>query len=137
MTAGIVVYAITNLFFTASQTSGFSKKEIFQFDLDTGFSGGEIGLGDSFSVSPVIYNDATEKMYVFLEGQIPEYTDAYLADSFLYTYDANGDWTLVESGNGTDVYVYRSTDMTTLQPGESTSALTNQMITKSITNGSY
>lgn len=62
MTTGIVAYDITNLFFTASQTSEFSKKEMFQFDLDTGLASAEIAPGDSFSVSPVIYNDATEEM---------------------------------------------------------------------------
>ena len=56
----MVSYAVTNLFFTKSQTSDFSKKKIFQFDLDTGLSSGEVGPGDSFSVSPVIFNEATE-----------------------------------------------------------------------------
>lgn len=47
------------LFSLKSHTSDFSKKQIFQFDFDTGLSNGEIGLGDSFAVNPVIYNDAT------------------------------------------------------------------------------
>lgn len=68
MATVIVAYAITNLFLTKSQTSEFSKKQIFQFDLNTGMSSGEIGPGDSFSVSPVIINDATEEMYVFIYG---------------------------------------------------------------------
>ena len=136
----IVVYAITNLFFTKSQTSEFSKKQIFQFDLDTGISSSEIGPGDSFSVSPVIFNDATEEMYVFVEIQMPEYTDSSLpesGDSHLYTFDVNEEWTLVESGSGTVVYAYASADMTALQPGESTSALTTQMTMQSITNAEY
>ena len=140
MATVIVAYAITNLFFTNSETSEFSKKQIFRFNLDTGISSGEIGPGDSFSVSPVIYNDATEEMYVFLEIQMPEYTDSSLSepgDSLLYTYEVNEEWTLVESGNGTVVYAYGSADMTALQPGESTSALTTQMIMKSITNAEY
>lgn len=65
MATVIVVYAITSLFFRSSQISEFSKKEIFQFNLDTGLSSAEIGPGDSFSVSPVIYNDDTEETYVF------------------------------------------------------------------------
>lgn len=92
-------------------------------------------------MSPVIYNDATEEMYVFLEIQMPEYADSSLSgDSLLYTFDVNGEWTLGESGergNGTVVYAYGSADMTALQPGESTNALTNQMIMKSITNAKY
>ena len=140
MATVIVAYAITNLFFTNSETSEFSKKQIFRFNLDTGISSGEIGPGDSFSVSPVIYNDATEEMYVFVEIQMPEYLASSLpesGDSLLYTFDANEEWILVESGNGTVVYAYGSADMTALQPGESTSALTTQMIMKSITNAEY
>lgn len=128
MATVIVAYVITNLFFTTSQSSEFPKKQIFQFDLDAGLSSGEIGPEDSFSVSPVIYNDATEEMYVFLRIQMPEYTDSSLPElgaSLLYTYDVNEGWTLVESGNGTVVYAYGSADMTALQPGESTSALTS------------
>lgn len=140
MATVMVTYAITNLFFTKSQTSEFSKKQIFQFDLDTGISSGEIGPGDSFSVSPVIFNDATEEMYVFVEIQMPEYTDSSLpesGDSLLYTFDVNEEWTLVESGNGTVVYAYGRADMTALQPGESTSSLTTQMTMKSITHAEY
>lgn len=92
-------------------------------------------------MSPVIYNDATEEMYVFLEIQMPDYTsdntDSSLSDSLLYPYDVNGEWTLVESserGNGTVVYAYGSANMTALQPGESTSALTEQMTMRSITS---
>lgn len=96
-------------------------------------------------MSPVIYNDATEEMYVFLEIQMPDYTsdntsdntDSSLSDSLLYPYDVNEEWTLVESserGNGTVVYAYGSANMTALQPGESTSALTEQMTMRSITS---
>lgn len=72
---------------------------------------------------------------------MPEYTDSSLSgDSLLYTFDVNGEWTLVESGergNGTVVYAYGGADMTALQPGESTSALTEQMAMRSITNAEY
>ena len=136
----IVDYAITNLFFTKSQTSVFSKKQIFQFDLDTGLNSGEIGPGDSFSVSPVIMNDATEEMYVFVGIHMPECLASSLPESEnsrLYTFDANEEWILVESDNETVVYAYGSAEMTALQPGESTSALTTQMTMKSITNAEY
>ena len=66
MATMIVACVITNLFFTKSHTSEFSKKQIFQFDLDTGMNSGEVGPGDCFSVSPVIFNDATDEMYVFI-----------------------------------------------------------------------
>lgn len=127
-----VAYAITNLFFIKSQTSEFSKKQIFQFDLDTGIGSGELGPGDSFSVSPVIFNDATEEMYVFVGIQMPT-----TSDGMLYVFDVDEEWTLVESGNGSVVYAYGSGDMTALQPGESTSDLTSQMTMKPITNVEY
>ena len=127
MATVIVAYAVTNLFFTKSQTSDFSKKQIFQFDLDTGLSSGEVGPGDSFSVSPVIFNDATEEMYVFIQVDMPE-----TANGMLYSFEADEEWTLVESGNGTVVYAYGTDEMTLLGSGDSTSALTNQMTMQSL-----
>ena len=41
----IIVYAITSLFFTKSETSKLSKKTVVQFDLTTDMSSGEVGLG--------------------------------------------------------------------------------------------
>ena len=128
----IVAYAITNLFFTKSQTSDFSKKQIFQFDLDTGLSSGEVAPGDSFSVSPVIFNDATEEMYVFIQVAMPE-----TSDGTLYSFDVDDDWCLVSEDSGTVVYAYGDTEMTVLSPGDSTIALTNQMTMQSISNAEY
>ena len=128
----IVAYAITNLFFTKSQTSDFSKKQIFQFDLDTGLSSGEVGPGDSFSVSPVIFNDATEEMYVFIQVDMPE-----TANGMLYSFDADAEWCFLSEDGGTVVYAYGNAEMTALQPGESTNALTEQMTMQSISNAEY
>ena len=87
MATMIVACAITNLFFTKSHTSEFSKKKIFQFDLDTGMNSGEVGPGDSFPVSPVIFNDATEEMYVFIQVDM-----ATTADGVLYLFDVDDEW---------------------------------------------
>ena len=88
----------------------------------------------------MIFNDATEEMYVFVEIQMPEYTDSSLPDSedsLLYTFDVNEEWTLVESDNGIVVYAYGSAEMTVLSPGDSTSALTEQITMISISNAKY
>ena len=140
MATVITAYAIKNLFFTESQTSKFSKKQIFQFELETGMSGGEIGPGDSFFVNPVIYNDATEEMYVFVKIQMPQYMDfsqPKAEELFLYTFDVDEEWKFIESSNGTVVYAYGNDDMTVLCPGDSTWALTNQMTMKSISNAEF
>ena len=128
----IVAYAITSLYFTKSQTSDFSKKQIFQFDLDTGLGSGEVGPGDSFSVSPVISNDATEEMYVFIQVDMPA-TD----DGALYSFEADDEWCFLGEDEGTAVYAYGNAEMTVLYPGDRTSALTNEMTMKSISNAEY
>ena len=69
--SAIVAYAVASLFFTRNETSDFSKKTIFQFNLSTGLTSGELGPGDSFSTSPTIENDATEDMYVFIMVEMP------------------------------------------------------------------
>ena len=132
MATVIVAYAVTKLFFMKSQTSDFSKKQIFQFDLDTGLSSGEIAPGDSFSVSPVIFNDSTEEMYVFIQVDMPE-----TGNGMLYSFDADDDWCFLSEDGGTVVYAYGNSEMTALQPGESTSALTEQMKMNEVSNAEY
>ena len=128
----IIVYAITSLFFTSSETSNFSKKTVFRFDLTTDMAETEVGPGDSFDVKPVVHNDATEEMYVFLRVDMPT-----TADGAIYSFDIDDEWVLVESGNGVVVYAYGETEMTVLCPGDSTSALTEQMTMRSISNAEY
>ncbi len=132
MATVIVAYAVTKLFFMKSQTSDFSKKQIFQFDLDTGLSSGEIAPGDSFSVSPVIFNDSTEEMYVFIQVDMPE-----TGNGMLYSFDTDDDWCFLSEDGGTVVYAYGNSEMTALQPGESTSALTEQMKMNEVSNAEY
>lgn len=129
----IVAYAITTLFFLRrEELQVFSKKVSFQFELGIGASTGEVGPGDSISVNPVVTNSATEAMYVFVKIQIPE-----LDGSPLYTFRADDDWVLVESADGTDIFAYANPEMTVLNPGESTTILTNQMTMRSISNAEY
>ena len=77
-------------------------------------------------------NSATEEMYVFVKIQMPGWNS-----SPLYTLRADDEWALVESLAGSVVYAYANQEMTILCPGESTSALTNQMIMRSISNAEY
>ena len=130
----IVAYAITNLFSMKSYTSSFTPKQVFQFDFNTGLNGGEIGPGDSFSVNPFIYNDATEDMYVFIEIEMP-----LVWTTPLYSFTPSDDWCVVESDGGVVVYAYTagSEFMTVLSPGDCTTALTEQMTMRSITNAEY
>ncbi|MGN0400202.1 MAG: hypothetical protein ACI4EO_08775 [Blautia sp.] len=80
----MIAYAITALFFSSSETSNFSKKTVFQFDLSTDMSATEVGPGDSLDVKPVVYNDATEEMYVFIQVDMPT-----TADGALYSFDVD------------------------------------------------
>ena len=59
------------------------------------------------------------------------------ADGALYSFDADDEWCFLSEDGGTIVYAYGSAEMTALSPGESTSALTNQMTMKSISNAEY
>ena len=128
----IIAYAITSLFFTKSETSKLSKKTVFQFDLTTDMAATEVGPGDSFAVSPAIFNDATEEMYVFIQVDMPT-----TVDGALFLFDTDNDWCVVCEDSGKVVYAYGDTEMTVLCPGESTSALTNQMTMRSISIAEY
>lgn len=131
---GAGVYAMTRYYLAKSVTSEFTKKHIFTFDLSTELTPEEIGPGDSFRVNPTVYNDATEEMYVFLSLDMP-----LVSEIALYSYEINDDsWIMVEEAGGTVVYAYASNDiMTPLSLGELTTALTDQMSMKDISNAEY
>ncbi len=128
----IVVYAITSLFFTNSETSKLSKRTVFQFNLTTAMVEAKVGPGDSFDVKPVIYNDATEEMYVFIQVDMP-----IVADGALYLFDVDNEWIPVNDNGGTIIYAYAGSEMTALQPGNSTSTLTERMTMDVISNAEY
>lgn len=88
--ATMIVYAITSLFFTNSETSKLNKKTVFQFNLTTDMSATEVGPGDSFDVKPVVYSDATEEMYVFIQVDMPT-----TVDGALFLFDTDNDWCVV------------------------------------------
>ena len=128
----IIAYAITTLFYTKSETSQLSKKMVFQFDLETDMTATELGPGDSFDVKPVVTSDATEDMYVFIQVDMPE-----TVDGALYTFEVKPEWIPVGDRDGRIVYAYADSEMTPLQPGDSTSALTERMKMNEISNAEY
>ena len=71
-------------------------------------------------------------MYVFIQVDMPS-----TVDGALYSFDADNEWIPVSENDGTMVYAYANSEMTALQPGDSTSALTEQMTMKSISNAEY
>ena len=131
-TSVTVVYGVTSLFFTKSKTTELSKKVIFQFDLSLDATSAEIGPGDSFSVNPTITNGATEQMYVFVEIRMPNFDNEWL-----YTYDVASEWIEVENTVNKLVYAYGTSDMQVLEPGDNTTALTEQMTMRSVSNAEY
>lgn len=123
-TTTVVAYAITTLFFKGeSQTSDYSKKTYFEITSSEFFTAsGEIGLGESMSINPVITSDAIENMYVFIRVEMPAYTD-----TGLYSMNINDGWSVEEYGVEGEQYiaVYRYDKV--LEPGESTSPLSNSL----------
>ena len=106
----VVAYAITTLFFKGeTQTSDYSKKTYFEFD-GSGFftASGEVGLGESMSINPVITSEATVDMYVFIRVEMPGYNSAGL-----YEIDLNSGWSVEEEQVVGDKWfsVYRYNDV--------------------------
>lgn len=127
-----IAYAITSLFFSDSETSNLSKKTLFQFELSTDMVATEVGPGDSFDVKPLVYNDATEEMYVFIQVDLPTNQG-----NAIYSYNVSNDWCVVHENNGSKIYAYADSVMTVLYQGESTSSLTEQMTMNSMNNAEY
>ena len=128
----VTAYALVRMFYMQDVRSDFTKKQIFEFELNAEMASQELGPGDSFAVSPVIDNTATEEMYVFIQVDMPT-----TVDGALFLFDTDNDWCVVCEDSGKVVYAYGDTEMTVLCPGESTSALTNQMTMRSISIAEY
>lgn len=127
--AALVTYALTSFFTRAEVVLFPEKKSFFEIVVSGGDQPGEIGPGDSFSTSPVVYNDATEEMYVFIKVEMPD-----VNGEPLYTFSIGEGWTLVEDG----VYAYADGGvMTTLTPGDSTTSFTTQMSMKAISRADF
>lgn len=128
----IIVYAITSLLSSNSETLKLSKNKVFQFDLTTDMVSTEMEPGDSFDVKPVVNSDATEEIYVFIQADMPT-----TVDGALYSFNADNEWIPVSDNDRTIIYAYTNSEMTALQPGDSTSALTEQMTMDEISNAEY
>lgn len=90
----VVVYAASVLFFNSeSQTSDYSKKDIFEFSVNEFFTGsGEFGPGESKSINPIVTSDASIDSYAVIVVEMPKY-----GGGGLYTINNSSDWVLVES----------------------------------------
>lgn len=125
----IIAYAITSYFTTGELRLEPTPKHYFEININDENTPGEIGPGDSFSTSPVVHNDATEEMYVFIKVEMPD-----VNGEPLYTFSIGEGWTLVEDG----VYAYADGGvMTTLTPGDSTTSFTTQMSMKAISRADF
>lgn len=135
-----VVFALTTvaiaaiIFFTSqSEKSQNTKGDIFKINLSTGMTSTEVLPGDSFFCSPVVTNDATKEMYVFVAVDTPS-----LENESIYEYIIGDDWVLVENTAERQVYAYGSSAaLTTLALAESTSPMTTQMTMKNISSADY
>ena len=92
----------------------------------------EVGPGDSFYVEPLVYNDATEEMYVFIRVDLPTNEG-----NAIYSFDVSDEWCVVSEDEGLVVCAYANSEMTALQLGDSTSALTEQMAMNQMSNAEY
>ena len=97
----MIAYAITSFFFARSVTSNLSKKKVFQFELTTGMVATEVGPGDSFDAKPIVNNDLTEEMYVFIQVDMPT-----TGDGALYSFDVGSEWVSIGANDGTFIYAY-------------------------------
>ena len=122
------------IFFTSqSEKSQNTKGDIFRINLSTGMTSTEVLPGDSFFCSPVVTNDATKEMYVFVAVDHPS-----LENESIYEYIVGDDWVLVENTAERQVYAYGSSAaLTTLALAESTSPMTTQMTMKNISSADY
>jgi len=128
-----VAYAALLLFAFDSETSQNPKEDYFRVKLTTGMVLTDMAPGGQFAAEPVVTNDATKDMYVFVTVETPVVDNASI-----YDYTVGEGWELVESTAEKAVYAYANAgEMTTLSIDESTTALTTQMTMKDISNSAF
>ena len=134
----MVVYAVINFISIEPQTSRFVKKEYFEMGGNEFFvEDGEIGIGDSAGINPVITSKASVDMHVFIRVEMPMFTDAEGNDGGLYTMNTDDSWTLVDSyeADGKWIEVYGYTEV--LTPEASTTALADKLTMVDMTLSEY
>ena len=119
----VVVYAAITFISTETQTSSFIKREYFEMSGSEFFvEDGEIGIGESTGINPVITSKASVDMYMFIRVEMPVFEDGGL-----YTLNTDDSWMLVDSyeadGKWIEVYGY----MEALTPEASTTALADKL----------
>lgn len=73
----VTAYALVRMFYMQDVRSDFTKKQIFEFELNAEMASQELGPGDSFAVSPVF--DANEE-WMLVEEDTEHYVYAFGRD---------------------------------------------------------
>lgn len=90
---------------------------------------GSVRPGSTVSLSPVLTNNGDINATAIMRVTLP-----VVNGSSAYDYEINSSWTLVDADPDFGVYVYgygSNSDMTVLNPGDSTDALTSAFTMKS------
>ena len=129
-----ITYAITSLFFKSpTQTSDYTQGVYFEFDMSDAFvDSGEVKIGESMSINPVISSNSSVDMYAFIRVDMPVYNDAGL-----YTLTPSSGWSVQESGVQGDrwVAVYRYDSV--LASDASTTALSSALTMTEMSRTDY
>ncbi|MGN0906427.1 MAG: hypothetical protein ACI4NM_04705 [Bullifex sp.] len=115
-----------------SEKTGYTKKVIYSFDFSTSFISTELGPGDTVTIRPYVKSESSVPICVFIKVEMP-----YIAGAPLYTMNVSSEWMEVENSSGTIVYAYGNSEMTPLEPGDSTTYLANAMRMRSISIADY
>ena len=110
LVGSVTIYALTNRFLMISQTSNFTKKKIFEFDLSTGLTEAEIGrkiqLGEASLelIAPV--SEEYENLNNYSVGTVISHG----RNSFILTGDAEtlAEAEMLESGRMNRTTVYKA-----------------------------
>ena len=117
---------------SGSEKTGYTKKVIYSFDFSTSFISAELSSGDTVTIRPYVTSESSVPICVFIKVKMP-----FISGAPLYTMNVSSDWREVENSSGTIVYAYADSEITPLDPGDSTTYLANAMRMRSVPIAEY
>ena len=130
----VTVYAITELFSkTVDVSSDYGPVGYFEYSIADVFTeSGQIGIGESKSINPVITSKSSVDAYCFIKIDMPAF-----GDGGLYEIEPSVDWSLQNSRADSDRWIVIYRYDSALAPGASTTALSNELTMVDMTRAEY
>lgn len=133
LATGVVAYAAISTLVTSFWGSNWSKKGFVEIEITVPAASGNVGPGDTMTVSPTITNNGNDDGLAFIKFTYPTISNNTGMSGSAYTWTEKSGWSVIEQGIGYTVYGYSSP----LGEYETTGELLESVTMKDMTGAEY